>query len=105
MPDRLRGKVAIVPGGASGIGKAIATLFVAEGAKVAVCDRNADSLGQLSDQMLKLRCDISDAAQVREMIRAVVDRFGRLDVIVNNAGVRASIVTAEHLTEEEWNRT
>ena len=93
---RLKDKVAIVTGAGSGFGEGIATRFAEEGAKVVVNDvgeeggrRVADALAQRfgSDAAVFHRADVSDRAQVRDMVAAAVARFGRLDVMVNNAGI------------------
>ena len=91
MTARLDGRVAVVTGAASGIGHAIAERFVAEGALVAIADidsagarRAADALG---DRGLAVTCDVSDSAAVDAMVAAVVARWGRIDVLVNNAGI------------------
>lgn len=107
---RLQDKVAIVTGGGSGIGRAICRRFAAEGAKVAVLD--FDTKG--GEETVKLitdadghatffSCDISQQKRVRDTFDAVVNQFGRLDVLVNNAGV-AHIGTVESTTEEEFDR-
>jgi len=112
MTDRLSGKCALVTGGGSGIGRAIATTFAREGARVAICGRTADTLQIVGDEIaafggdcLAIPCDVSRAAEVEAMLGRVVEQFGSLNVLVNNAGVRASITTIEDLTEEEWHRT
>ncbi len=87
---RLRGKTALVTGAASGFGKGIAELFVAEGAKVAILDLNeegardvADSLGE---KAIAIGCDVSNGAQVADAVTRVAEEFGGLDIVVNNAG-------------------
>ena len=112
MPDRLKDKVAIVTGGSTGIGFAIAKRFAAEGARVATCARTESRLDraiavirETCPDALAVSCDVSRPSDAEALVRETVGRFGRLDVLVNNAGVRASVVTVEYLTEEEWDRT
>lgn len=112
MVDRLRGKVAVVTGGGTGIGKAIARTFAAEGARVAICgrtqaplERTLAEIRNAGGEAIAVPCDVSNDVQVRALINRTVEAFGRLDVFVNNAGVRGSIRTIEDLTEEEWERT
>jgi NAD(P)-dependent dehydrogenase (short-subunit alcohol dehydrogenase family) len=90
MDSRFTGKVAIVTGAARGIGAAIAGRFAAEGAKVAVVDLNASAAEETAAQLpgaVGIACDVGDEAQVERCVAAVLARFGRLDVIVNNAGL------------------
>lgn len=112
MPHRLQDKVAIITGGGTGIGQAIARTFASEGAKVAICGRTeatllatARSISDQGGEAISVTCDVSQASQVEKMVQDVVRKFGRLDILVNNAGVRASITTISDLTEEEWDRT
>ena len=91
--SRLQGKVAIVTGGAQGIGEGIAARLAREGACVAVADLNGDkartvaeSLNRSGGKALGVRVDVADRAQVRAAIRETVDSFGRLDIFFNNAG-------------------
>ena len=85
---RLAGKVALITGAASGIGRATAALFHAEGAKVAATDRNEAGLKALgSDADLTLVQDVTDEARWRAVVDAVVAAFGRLDILVNSAGI------------------
>jgi len=80
------GLAAIVTGGASGIGRATAELLAARGAKVAALDLNPD---QVSDPLVGIRCDVTDDASVRAAVAEAAERFGRLDIVINNAGIGA----------------
>ena len=85
---RLAGKVALITGAASGIGRATAALFHREGAKVAATDRNEAGLKALGpDADLTLAQDVTDEARWREVVDAVLAAFGRLDILVNSAGI------------------
>jgi NAD(P)-dependent dehydrogenase (short-subunit alcohol dehydrogenase family) len=102
---RLAGKTALITGGASGIGRATAALFHAEGAKVVATDRNEAGLAALGpDTDLVLPQDVTDEARWRRVIDAVVEKFGRLDILVNSAGIalKGNIETA---TLEDWRKT
>jgi NAD(P)-dependent dehydrogenase (short-subunit alcohol dehydrogenase family) len=90
---RLEGKVVLVTGGGRGIGKGIARGMVAEGASVAIASRQSQTLEQTAAELsaggasvLAVPADVADEAQVERLFAAVLERFGRLDVLVNNAG-------------------
>ena len=91
---KLEGRVALITGAGSGIGRAIALLFAAEGARVIVNDVNAESAQKTVSEMAAakekaraIRADVSDSAQVRAMFSELASHFGTLDVLVNNAGI------------------
>src|SRR3954470_10369892 len=86
---RLDGKVAVITGAASGIGRASARRFAAEGAHVVVADLDKDGGTALAEEIdgLFVRADVTDADDVQAMYAAAVDRFGGLDVCFNNAGI------------------
>jgi len=84
---RLEGKVAFITGASGGIGAAVARALHGDGARVALASRRGDDLGL--DGALGVTCDVRDRAQLDEAVQATVDRFGRLDVLVANAGVGA----------------
>ncbi|WP_428549016.1 SDR family NAD(P)-dependent oxidoreductase [Profundibacter sp.] len=88
----MRGTTAIVTGAARGIGLATTRLFLAEGRRVAMIDRDADELMKVADGMegvLPIICDVSQPDQVDAMVARVIDEMGRIDALVNNAGVAA----------------
>lgn len=106
--DRLAGKVAWISGATSGIGAAAARLFAREGAKVALVGRRlalsrriAAELKAEGAEALPVACDVSSDSQVRDSIRRTVERFGALDIVVNNAGM-VHIKPLHEYTEREW---
>jgi NAD(P)-dependent dehydrogenase (short-subunit alcohol dehydrogenase family) len=107
---RLTGKVALVTGGGTGIGRAIALAFAREGAKVAVSGRRVEKLQETVAELEKIggegiaiACDVSSARDGEKAVRETAAKFGRLNVLVNNAGV-LKVATIEGTSEEEWDR-
>jgi len=107
---RLDGKVAIVTGSSRGIGQGIALRFAKEGAKVIVNARKEADMQETLDAIKKtggnaigIVADVSDAAQVKTLVAAAVKKFGRLDIMVNNAGIADSEPITE-MKPEEWSR-
>ncbi len=104
---QLENKVAIVTGAASGIGLAIAEKFLSQGAKVVLSDVNEapqDLLQKYAEQAMFIKCDVSQSAQVDALVKAGVDKFGRLDIMVNNAGI-ATNGQANDTSDEVWHKT
>lgn len=107
----LRERTAVVTGGASGIGLAIAKRYAEAGANVAIADTNRtlamESAARICEQYgmkaLVVQCDVSSRAQVLRMLDEVLTEFGRLDVLVNNAGIYP-VTPLLDLSESEWNR-
>ena len=95
MSEELAGKVAIVTGGATGLGRGVAELFVAEGARVVIADTDEAqgkvTAAQLGDDALFVPTDVADREQVRALVERTVAEFGGLDVLVNNAGLPSRI--------------
>lgn len=105
---RLAGKVALITGGGTGIGRAIALAFAREGAGVAVAGRRLEKLRDVISEVQKaggaglaLECDVTKKSDVERAVRGVVERFGRLNVLVNNAGM-LHVSTVEGISEDEW---
>jgi len=109
MADTMAGKVALITGGSSGIGRSVGLLFAREGARVVVTARRTDE-GEETVQMIReaggeacfVQTDVSQAAAVQALVNTCVTRYGRLDYAVNNAGIEGSIVPMIDYTEDDW---
>ena len=106
---RVEGKVALVTGGASGIGRAAALLLAAEGAKVALSDVQDDKGASVAGEIeaaggraLYFHHDVSDEAHWEEVVAALEGALGPLDILVNNAGVGSGLATVDEMTLEHW---
>ncbi len=108
MGERLKGKVAVITGGTSGIGEATVRRFVEEGARVVFCGRSVDAgnalAGELGDRCLFVRADVTIEDEIRATIDAAVRAFGRLDCLFNNAGA-SSRGSVETVTAEDFRAT
>ena len=110
---KLTGKVALITGADSGIGRAVAIAFAMEGAKVGVLYNENDGDAQTTRSMIEdrggecllLRYDLRETAQCEAAVADMVGRFGRLDVLVNNAAFQMAVKRFEDLTEEQFRRT
>jgi NAD(P)-dependent dehydrogenase (short-subunit alcohol dehydrogenase family) len=104
----LADKIALVTGGASGIGAAIGRAFVTQGATVAVADLDLHAaegaVAQLGHGCTAFACDVADPAAVTSTVQAVLDRYGRIDILVNCAGI-GPLAPAEDLGLDVWNAT
>lgn len=105
----LSGKVAVVTGAAGGIGAATALALAAEGARVVVADVAAGDgtvaeIASAGGEAVFLSCDVADPAQVEALMTGAVDRFGGIDVLVNNAGISGGSSLAHELEIDVWNR-
>jgi len=106
-----KGKVAIITGAGSGVGRAVAIAFLKDGYNVVLAGRRKDALeetirlaGAGADQALAVPTDVTDPQSVKALFAACEERFGRLDVLFNNAGVSAPGVPLEELTYEQWQK-
>jgi NAD(P)-dependent dehydrogenase (short-subunit alcohol dehydrogenase family) len=108
---RLHGKVAVITGASSGIGRATALLFSTEGAKVVVSDIDSDGgnetvrmIGDRNGDAFFVQADVSRGEDVRKMIGKTVEQYGKLDILFNNAGIGCA-GTVVDIPEEKWDRT
>lgn len=99
-------RVAVVTGGAGGLGRAITDRLLSDGLRVAAFGRSVErGEGAHNKSLIQLKVDVTSPSQVRTGVKKVVDRFGRLDVLVNNAGVSGPIKKVQDIGIEEWDRT
>jgi NAD(P)-dependent dehydrogenase (short-subunit alcohol dehydrogenase family) len=112
MTTELQGKVGIVTGGTSGIGRAAVVLFAKAGAKVVVAGRReaegketVDLVRAAGGDGLFIKTDVSLGAEVQALVRKTVEKFGRLDIAFNNAGIEGNWSPIAEQSEEDWDRT
>lgn len=105
------GKVVLVTGAASGMGRATAHVFAREGAKVAVTDRDeagaqgvAEAIKGEGGEAFALALDVADEAAIQAVVAGVVERFGGLDIVINNAGVPGGLPVDDARYDEVWGR-
>ncbi len=104
----LKGKVAVVTGGAQGIGKTIATQLAQEGANVVIADvveevakATAQEISQKGSEAISIGVDVSILSSVEEMVKKTLDKFGRIDILINNAGITRDALVMR-MKEEDW---
>jgi NAD(P)-dependent dehydrogenase (short-subunit alcohol dehydrogenase family) len=107
----LEGKVATITGASQGLGRALALAFAKEGAQIAINARSEESIHPVAEEVegigaevLAVAADVSKSADVERMVRETVERFGKIDVLVNNAGLLGPRVRIEEYPEDEWRR-
>ncbi|KAI1404743.1 NAD(P)-binding protein [Hypoxylon fuscum] len=110
MATSLKGTTVLVTGAAGGLGKVIATAYLEAGANVAICDINEERLGEAKAELepkgafLALKTDITDEAAVTKLVDDVVAKFGRLDILVSNAGMTDKFDPVGSLSKEHWDQ-
>ena len=109
---KLKDKVAMITGGGRGIGKAIALAYAREGARLAICARTESEINDTVQEIQKLKaegkgwtCDVSVEDSVKDFVGDVIKEFGRIDVLVNNAGVMTRPVPITELEVKKWDYT
>jgi NAD(P)-dependent dehydrogenase (short-subunit alcohol dehydrogenase family) len=110
MGKSFKNKVAIVTGGAAGIGRAAAIAFADNGAKVVVADWKKDShtldaIKALGGEAIFVKCDVSKSADVKALVEKTIATYGRLDFAFNNAGIEGAMGATAECTEKNWDRT
>lgn len=116
MPASIKNKVALITGGGRGIGKAIAKRYYQEGARVIICGTTTEALRDAAQEIagakedvMTVLCDVSDAAQVENMAKQIKAKYGKVDILVNNAAIMTRHIGRERATrpfyellEEDW---
>ncbi|CAM4062105.1 SDR family oxidoreductase [Flavobacterium sinopsychrotolerans] len=110
METTFKNKVALVTGGASGIGRATALAFAKKGAKVAVVDwkendEMVDLIKELGSEAIFIKCNVSKTDDVKAMVAQTIAAFGRLDYAFNNAGIEGASAPTQDCSEENWDKT
>ena len=106
----LRNKIFVITGGSRGLGLVLARQICAAGGKVALIARDGDELGRAKADLtprggvvLTIECDLLDAGQIQSAVRQIIDRFGKIDILINNAGI-IEVGPLEHMTREDFER-
>jgi 3-oxoacyl-[acyl-carrier protein] reductase len=107
---KLENKIAIITGAGRNIGKSIALAFAAEGAKIVVVDINdndgitvVNEVGTLGSEATYIACDISNSEAVDNMVKSVQEKFGKIDILINNAGITRDTLIVR-MTDDDWNK-
>ena len=102
---QLDGKVAIITGGSRGIGFAVAELFSKVGAKVVITAKNSERLNESASKLncLAVKADVRNSVEVKNVINQTIEKFGRIDILINNAGIFPKISKLHEISEKEWN--
>lgn len=107
--NRLNGKVTIITGATSGMGRAAAELFAAEGATVIAVGTNEERLQALRDlnnpSILPIKADVSKEAEWNKIVSFTLEHAGKVDVLINNAGIQSGMLGILDMTEEAWDKT
>ncbi|HAC35508.1 MAG TPA: dehydrogenase [Gammaproteobacteria bacterium] len=108
MTQRLAGKVALVTGAAAGLGQAFSVAMAREGASLVLSDKvdpdaTAVAIGELGGETLSVHCDVTRESDINAMVEAAMERFGRIDILLNNAGIYP-LATLEETDNELWQR-
>lgn len=104
----LNDKVAIITGAAGGLGKAFALAFAKEGAKIAVCDKNfkgaTETANEIGENAIAIEVDVANEASTQKMAAKVIEKFGKIDILINNAAIYATIQRKPfyEISESEW---
>ena len=106
----LEGKVSLITGGARGIGKEIAMVFARNGSDIAICDVNleeaektAQEIRDLGRESLAFKTDVTDSSQVQDMVDKILDKFNKIDILINNAGITKDNLLLR-MSEDEWDK-
>jgi NAD(P)-dependent dehydrogenase (short-subunit alcohol dehydrogenase family) len=109
--NEFKDKVVLITGASTGIGRATALNFASEGAKVVICDVNEDGgqktlldIKKITPDCLFINCDVSQEKEVKDLIQKTIDKFGRLDVAYNNAGVEGQPTSTTDCNAEAWDK-
>ncbi len=100
-----KGKVALITGGSRGIGFATAKLFSAAGAQVIITSKNSVKLAEAAGNLdcLGIPADVKKISEVQDVIKKIIEKFGRIDILINNAGIFPKIKKLHEISEDEWN--
>ena len=109
---RLKGKTAIITGAANGIGAEISRLYAQEGAKVVLADLALEKAQEVADAIVKesgseaiaVKCNVASKEEVQNVVDICVEKFGKVDIIVNNAGITLPACPIEDISPEQWKR-
>jgi len=107
----LANKVAVITGGATGMGRAMAYKFAEEGCSIVIADiseslgkNTADEVSKTGGEAIFVRCDVTDNSQVQDMVNTAISKFGKIDILINSAGALGTMWSLEEVTEEDWDR-